>query len=155
MSRPNPLANPDYAQTVAEMLAAGATRQQVCDELGVKDRDTITRWKRDPRVKTRVEKISRDRVIEVTRKVDSVIAARLENAEDIPTKELLEIRKEFLGGALRQTTEKADDATVAEASDLLEKDPNFAEKLAALMANSGESDPSIDVRPGEPADTEI
>jgi hypothetical protein len=53
---------------------------------GVKDRDTITRWRRDPRVKAIALKIIEDRVLQVTRKVDGVIAERLENAENMTSR---------------------------------------------------------------------
>lgn len=134
MARPNPLADPDFAQQVAEVVAEGATRQVVADCFGVQDLDTITRWKRDPRVKSRVEKIVRDRVTEVHRKVDSVIAARLQDAHELTLKDLLDIRKEFLGGALRNQTEKADDATVAEAREALENNPGLVDELAELLS---------------------
>jgi transposase-like protein len=133
MARPNPLANPDFAQAVAEMFAAGCSRQQIADEFGVKDLDTITRWRRDPRVKGRALKIIEDRVLEVTRKVDGVIAARLQNAKDMTIVELLAIRKEFLGGALRSQTEKADEETVNEAQTFLENNPDAADKLEELL----------------------
>lgn len=133
MARPNPLADPDFAQQVAEAFASGASREDMCQMFGVKDRDTITRWRRDPRVKSRALKLIEDRVLQVTRKVDGVIAARLENAEKMTVTELLAIRKEFLGGALRAQTEKADEMTVAEAQDWLEAHPEAADQLEALL----------------------
>lgn len=100
---------------------------------GVKNADTITRWRRDPRVKAYALKIIEDRVLQVTRKVDGVIAARLEQAKDMTITELLAIRKEFLGGALRAQTEKADEATVAEAQNWLEANPAAADQLEELL----------------------
>lgn len=133
MARPNPLANPEFAKAVAEAFAAGLSRQEMCDTFGVKDRDTITRWRRDPRVKAYALKIIEDRVLQVTRKVDGVIAERLEHAEDMTITELLAIRKEFLGGALRAQTEKADEETVQEAMSFLEANPDAMEQLDAIM----------------------
>lgn len=133
MGRPHALADPDFAKSVAEAFAEGLSRAQMCDLFGVKDKDTITRWRRDPRVKAHALKIIEDRVLQVTRKVDASIAARLENPEEMTVKELLEIRKEFLGGALRMQTEKADDATVNEAVEALEENPNLADDLAELL----------------------
>src|SRR5881392_3522777 len=98
MARPNPLADPAFAKAVAEMFAAGASRQDMCDAFGVKDKDTITRWRRDPRVKSYALKIIEDRILQVTRKVDGVIAERLEHAHEMTVQELILIRKEFLGG---------------------------------------------------------
>ena len=137
MPRPNPLADPDFAQEVAEAFAAGCTRQDMCDMFGVKDKDTITRWRRDPRVKARALKLIEDRVLQVTRKVDGVISARLENAQNMTITELLAIRKEFLGGALRATTENIDEGTVQEAQDFLERNPGAMEQLDAIL--SGEA----------------
>jgi hypothetical protein len=133
MARPNPLADPEFARDVAEAFVAGLSRQEMCDMFGVKDRDTITRWRRDARVKAFAMKLIEDRVLQVTRRVDAVIAERLENAGDMTTKELLEIRKEFLGGALRQQHEKADDDTIHDAMDWLTENPEEAEKLQEIL----------------------
>lgn len=133
MARPNPLADPEFAKKVAEAFADGASRQDMCDLFGVRDKATITRWRRDPRVKVHALKIIEDRILQVTRKVDSVIAARLENAENMTVVELLAIRKEFLGGALRAQTEKADEETVGEAMKFLEENPGAMDKLDAIM----------------------
>jgi transcriptional regulator with XRE-family HTH domain len=133
MARPNPLADPDFAKDVAEMFAAGCSRQEMCDAFGVKDKDTITRWRRDARVKALALKIIEDRVLQVTRKVDGVIAARLEDAENMTVQELLAIRKEFLGGALRAQTEKADEETIQEAQEFLESNPNAMDELEDIL----------------------
>ncbi len=134
MARPNPLADPDFAKQVAEAFAAGASRADMCEMFGVKDPDTITRWRRDARVKAYALKLIEDRVLQVTRKVDGVIAGRLEHAENMTIQELIMIRKEFLGGALRAQTEKADEATVAEAQDWLEANPEAADELDRILA---------------------
>lgn len=99
----------------------------------VKDLDTITRWRRDARVKAIAFKLIEDRVLQVTRRVDATIAARLENSENLTTKELLEIRKEYLGGKLREQHEKADDETVHEAMDFLTNNPQAAAELEAML----------------------
>lgn len=137
MARPNPLADHDFAQRVAEMFAAGASRAEMCDAFGVKDPMTITRWRRDPRVKSKALKLIEDRVLQVTRKVDGVIAERLEHASDMTITELLAVRKEFLGGALRAQTEKADEETITQAVEAMERDPDLADKLATLFENGG------------------
>ncbi len=131
--RPNPLADPAFAKLVGEAFADGLSRKEMCVMFGVKDVDTITRWRRDPRVKAYALKLIEDRVLQVTRKVDGVIAYRLENASEMTVMELLAIRKEFLGGALRLQVERADEATVAEAQDWLEKNPEAADQLEALL----------------------
>lgn len=131
--RPNPLNDPEFAKAVAQAFVDGNTRQQMAEMFGVKDLDTITRWRRDARVKTHALKLIEDRVLQVTRKVDAEIAKRLENPEDMTNRELIDIRKEYMGGALRKQTEKADDETINEAADWLEENPNVAEELAQIV----------------------
>jgi hypothetical protein len=131
--RPNPLNDPEFAKQVAQAFVDGNSRKTMCEMFGVSDEGTITRWRRDPRVKSYALKLLEDRVLQVTRKVDGVIAARLENASDMTITELLAIRKEFLGGALRAQTEKADDETVNEAYDWLERNPEAADALETLL----------------------
>ena len=130
--RPSKLADPAFAQRVAEALAEGLSRAKMCETFNVSDPATITRWKRDPRVKGHLTKIINERVQEVTRKVDSKIAAILDR-DDLTVQELILIRKEFLGGALRDQTQQVDDQTVQEAMRAAE-DPEFQAKLAALFA---------------------
>ena len=104
----------------------------MCEELGMKDKDTITRWRRDPRVKARVAKINEDRVIQISRKVDSIIEGRLAHAEEMDTETLLRIRKEY-GGAAVARKEAIDDATVSEALDALEQNPDLDDELRELL----------------------
>lgn len=133
MARPNPLADPEFAKLVGEAFADGLSRKEMCEMFGVKDPDTITRWRRDPRVKGYALKLIEDRILQVTRKVDGVIAERLEHASEMTITELIMIRKEFLGGALRAQTEKADEETVTEAQTWLEENPKAAEQLEELL----------------------
>jgi transposase-like protein len=134
MARPNALADPEFAQRVAEMLADGLSRREIANRLGVKDPMTISRWRKDPRVTGILTGLINDRVREVTRKVDSKIAGILEK-DDLTIQELLAIRKEFLGGALRAEAEKADHVTVNEAMTAAE-DPQFQQKLAELFSSA-------------------
>jgi hypothetical protein len=133
MARPNPLADPQFAKMVAEAFVAGESRQSMADLFGVKDLDTITRWRRDPRVQTIALKLTKDRVLQVTRKVDAKLAQILEDSDDLTVTELLAIRKEFLGGVLRDQTEQVDDQTLSETQDLIEANPNFVEEFQALV----------------------
>lgn len=128
------LSDPEHVKAVAEAFAAGASRQQMCEMFNVSDPATITRWRRDPRVKAMALKIIEDRVLQVTRKVDGVIAERLEHTEDMSIKELLLIRKEFLGGALRSQTEKADEDVILQMMEAMEANPNIEEQLQALVS---------------------
>ena len=134
MARPNPLADPTFAKEVAEAFVGGLSRREMADIFAVKDLDTITRWRRDPRVKAHALKLIEDRILQVTRRVDAVISQRLENAEDMTIPELVLIRKEFLGGALRQQTEKADSDTINEAQAWLESNPDAADQLERILS---------------------
>ncbi len=62
-----------------------------------------------------------------------MIAERLQHAGDMTITELLAVRKEFLGGALRMQTEKADESTIVEAQDWLERNPKAADQLEELL----------------------
>lgn len=117
------------------------------------DRDTISRWRRDPRVRERVKKIIEDRAIQVSRRVDSVIEGRLAHAKDMTIDELIKIRKEY-GGQVVARSEKVDDAFEG-AWAALQDNPDLAEDLeklfrAAEQAEEAKSDeegsqPSPDV----------
>jgi len=112
----------------------GLSRPQMCELFGVKDVDTITRWRRDARVKAFAFRLIEDRVLQVTRRVDGIIAARLEQADKLTTRELLEIRKEFLGGKLREQTQRADDEMVHETMDWLSEHPEEAAMLEDILS---------------------
>lgn len=131
--RPHALADPEYAKEVAEAFAAGCSRVQMAEMFGV-TKDTITRWRRDPRVKAHAFKIIEDRVLQVTRKVDGIIAHRLEQADEMTMTELLAVRKEFLGGSLRARTESIDEDTIGEAQEWLEKNPDAVELLDQMFS---------------------
>lgn len=136
MARPNPLEDAEFAQQFAEAVAEGVSRSDLMLMFSIRSKDTITRWKKDPRVKVRVRKIIDDRILEITRRTDSQIAARLQKADRLSVRDILAIRKEFLGGALRLRTENIDDEVIGEAVDALENNPQFAEQLATLLATT-------------------
>lgn len=136
MGRPHALSNPDFCREIAAAFVAGITRSQMAEMFDVAE-STISRWRRDPRIKPHAMKMIEDRVLSVTRKVDSEIEARLQYASDLTVKELLEIRKEFLAGTLRQKMEAIDDETMTEAMKLLEDNPELTTQLAAVIDGSG------------------
>jgi len=133
--RPHALDDPAYAKLVAEAFAAGLSRQKMADMFNIKDLATITRWRRDPRVKAEVWRLTEDRILQVTRKVDAVIVNRLEDADEMSVQELLAIRKEFLGGSLRDKTQNVDEGDINAAHELLEKDPGMIEKFQELFGS--------------------
>jgi hypothetical protein len=149
--RPHALADPDMAQQVAEAFVAGLTRKQMSELFDV-DPKTITRWRRDPRIRPLAQKLIEDRVLSVTRKVDSEIEARLGSPEQLTVKELIEIRREFLGGQLRQKMESIDDETMGEAMQMLEQYPELAEQMVALMEGTATVVPKEHVVEGSAED---
>lgn len=126
------LKDPEFAKKVAEAFVAGLSRPEMSEIFGVSTW-TITQWRRDARVKVHALKLIEDRVLQVTRRVDAVVSRRLEDADKMTTKELLEIRKEYLGGALRQQTEKADAETIDEAMTWLDDNPEDAAALQDIL----------------------
>ena len=146
--RPHFLREEGNAQAVATAFVAGMTRPEMAELFNVSE-DTITRWRRDPRIKPHVFKLIEDRVLTVTRKTDSEIEKRLGSPDQLTIKELLEIRKEFLAGTLRQKMEAIDDETMSEAMELLEKAPELAEQLVSLMDGTGVVVPKENVVEGD------
>lgn len=149
--RPSKLRDPEFLRLVAECFAAGMSREDMCKVCDVKDKDTITRWRRDPRVKALVSKLIEDRAIQISRKVDAVIEGRLAHAEDLDTDILLKIRKEY-GGATVGRREIADDAVTAGALRAMEEDPDLLEKMVGLLDQEAESNPSATEDAGVAAD---
>lgn len=135
--RPHALADPEFCKQVAQAFVDGLSREAMCEMFGVRDRSTISRWRRDPRIKGHAMKMVEDRVMQITRKVDAKIEGILNNTQNLTVTELLAIRKEFLGGALRTQTEKADEDTMHEATAAIEANPNLVEELEALLASKG------------------
>lgn len=111
------------------------------EELDVADRGTITRWRRDPRVKELVGKLNADRALAVSSKVDSVIQGRLSQAEDMEVKDLIAIRKEYGGPAVARN--EVDSDAVTQAMKALEDNPELADQLEEFLENAS--------KPAEPA----
>lgn len=132
--RPGRLDDPEYVRLFGEAVATGMTLQELADvfEIGV---STAKEYKKDPRVIAVARKHIEDRVLEITRKVDSAIAARLQEAHKMDTDTLLKIRKEFLGGAFRAQTEggKDDPTTVNETIAEIEKNPELLIEMLAVL----------------------
>lgn len=130
--RPSRLEDPDFCDLVAEHLASGLTCEEISrDPLVGASAGSIRTWRRDPRIKARLGKLINERVQEVTRRVDAEIARRLGDADALTTRELIDIRREFLNGQLREETEKVDETTVHAALDAA-NDPTFMAAFEAL-----------------------
>lgn len=141
LGRPSRLADPGFVDLLATMLINGQTREQICKELNVGDAGTVSKWKKDPRVKAAADKLIKDRILVITARTDAAIMRRLENADEMTVKEILEVRKEFLGGKMRDRTEDIDEETVNEMQDWLSENPDDADALEKMLSGAA-SNPS-------------
>lgn len=133
--RPHFLNDPENVKLIAEAFAAGMSRDDMCELADVKDPGTITRWRKDPRIKAEVRKILNDRIMRISAKTDSVIEQRLQHAADMSIDDLIKIRKEFGGGAIaRESIDE--DGVMSDAMDALEKNPELLEQMRELITRS-------------------
>lgn len=140
--RKSTLDDPADLQVICELFSAGFSRQQMMEELAeagieIRDPKTITRWKKDARVQVLVERLNRERIIEVQRKIDSIIQTRLNEAERLSIKELVDLRKTFGGGEVSRK-EIASDTVTSGAIKAIEDDPDFAARFAAAFEGDAE-----------------
>lgn len=140
--RPAFLDSQEKIDLFAEAVGSGMLVKEIMETFSI-SKSTVAASKKDPRVKVAALKYIEERVIRISRKVDSTIEARLLDPEELDTETLLRIRKEYLGGAFRaQTTgDSKDDRTINEAMDELEKNPGMAEALDAIL--SGKAAPVV------------
>lgn len=142
--RPSMLKDPNLLKAFAEFVAQGLSRKAIIAEMedagfaGPKDVDTVSAWKRDPRVKSIVSKLIEDRAIQVSRKIDAIIEGRLSQAEHLSMKDLIMIRKEY-GGSTLGRKEIADDSVTVGALKELENNPDLADELERLLTESAEA----------------
>lgn len=138
--RPSGLSDPERVKYAAAMYVEGMTRAEMAENLGVSEW-TITQWRKDPRVRAQVTKLVEDRVMRIVGRTDHIIEGRLQDAEHMDTELLLRIRKEFLGGAFRALHEggKADEATIYEAMDEVQSDPDLLSGLRELLERRQEA----------------
>jgi hypothetical protein len=133
--RPRILDTDEKIEEFAALLSDGNTVPDMAKHFKCSER-TVRDYKKDIRVKTAALKHIEDRVLQITRKTDSIIAARLQHADEMDTETLLKIRKEFLGGAMRlQTTgDSKDGSTVNDAMTQLEANPELAAELEKMLS---------------------
>ena len=136
VGRPPLLDTPEKIEAFAALLCEGFTTQQLADHFQCNER-TVREYKKHPGVKAAAARFTEDRVVRITSKTDTIIAKRLEHADELDTETLLKIRKEFLGGTLRAKTtgDVKDDGTINAAMEAIEQNPEFAKQIAALVGN--------------------
>lgn len=127
------ISQPEFAQAVAQAYVDGMNRQEMADEFNVSP-GTITTWTKDPRIVTRAAKLTQDRVLRITRKIDNEIDQRLEEVDEMDIELMLKIRKEFLSKALVMPEEKTDTASATnDIQGAMEEDPELAKALVEMM----------------------
>ena len=133
MGRPHHLADPEYAERVADCFVAGMTREEICEAVGIKDPGTVTAWRKDPRVSNLVAQKLRDQTMKIVLKVDAEMMKRFREPENLTVKEMIEIRREYAGDKLRQQMEDVDENTINEAQKFFDENPDAAEQLRTLL----------------------
>lgn len=131
---------------VAELWVEGVTNKALAETVhsefadieDVPCKTTVINWRKDEAVENKIHSLMRARIGRIVRRIDAVIAAKIDNADDLTVDEALKIRKEFVPERDAFTDEKQDAAKIDE--DLfgaMADDPEFAKRVAA-MANAAE-----------------
>jgi transposase len=130
---------PHLREIVAESYVNGMTNAQIADAIGYGVHpDTITDYKRHPKVQAIAERLTKERHLQITSKIDASLLKRLDHVDKIDTETLLKIRKEILPERIEvnDTTKRA--SLVEELMDLADEDPELAQRL--LDANAAAAD---------------
>jgi len=91
---PSPIDRPGAVELLAQMYVDGLTHVEIAEEFNSTPR-SVPNWLKRADVQARAAELGRARVNRVTRKIDSIIEARLEHTDKIDTETLLKIRKEL------------------------------------------------------------
>ena len=122
--------NPWMRDIVAQGMVDGKTNQQIADDLqhGT-HRDSVTDYKRHEAVLNIAERLTKERFVQITGKIDSSLLARLEHVEKIDIETLLKIRKEVLPERIEITNKNNKQSIVQELFDLADSDPELAAQI--------------------------
>lgn len=133
--RKSRLADPDFAQAVAEAYVSGLSRDEMAEELNC-HRDSIGTWIQDPRVQARAGRLTLERINRITRRVDSEMEGRLAHVKNWKLEDLLKVRKEYLERTMKIGVNMGADAaakTTEDLSEAMDQNPELAEKLRELV----------------------
>ena len=131
---------------VAELWADGASNKTIAATVhsefaeieDVPVKNTIINWRHDEQVKNKIHAIMRERVSRIVRRTDSELISRLENAEELTVKEIIDIRKEI--APARDVLDENERVDPADAADDLFgaaiDDPELARKIAGDAGNA-------------------
>lgn len=138
MARTSKLAVPDFAKAVAEAYVNGMSRDDMAAEFSVHP-DTITIWCRDPRVQAPAARIAQDRVTRILRKIDAEMEGRLAHLDKMDIEQILKVRKEYLGNAIKIDLGSAGQAaeTINEVAAAVQDRPELAVALREALEASG------------------
>lgn len=134
--------DPTRVETVAKLLATGATREKVCEVMGITDLKTVTEWRKRPDVQAAITKVIRERENRVLSLTDTQIVKKLEALGDkIDLETLLKVRREFAGATIN--LKDGDQAgALEELVAAMHKNPALA--LAVQGAVAGDADSGSD-----------
>jgi hypothetical protein len=137
MGRPHTLdADPERLDLFVEMLAEGCTRQQIADAFGSGKRQ-ITEWKKRPDVQAKLIALIRERANGILSHTDTRIQKLLESGKEIPTRDLLEIRRTYATeAAVAKTGNSEEQERLIQTLQELHDNPDFARKVADLEKSS-------------------
>lgn len=129
--RPSTLEDEEKLPIIAEAIANGSTNKAVVKILAESGINTTTKtvglWKKDERVKVRVQKIISDRAQQISRKVDTIIQRRLEDEESLSMRDLVMLRKEF--GASDATKASVSNDALKDAYRAVQNNPDLIERM--------------------------
>lgn len=127
-----------WADGLSNKAIAEAVEKEFAEIDSVPVKNTIINWRHDETVTNKIHAIMRERISRIVRRTDSVLAARLENADDLTIDEVIKIRKEIAPARdVLDDAERTDPADAA--SDLFGAaidDPELARKIAGEAGNA-------------------
>lgn len=125
----------------AEAWATGghaASRAELAEQWGV-GKDTITAWTQRDDVKAAAGKFLRDQVLRSKRKIDAKIAQAIEELDPVDDFELLLKARRELAPDVPKDAEKTSDELLLEAFEVLDDNPELAQKLQERAADAAGS----------------
>lgn len=133
-------------ERIAELWAEGTSNkgiaEAVCREFAEIEtppvKSTVINWRHDEQVANKIHAIMRERISRIVRRTDATLESRLENADELTVKEIIDIRKEIAPARdVLDDAERSDPADAA--SDLFGAaidDPELARKIASEASDA-------------------
>lgn len=129
---------PELQEMVAKLFVEGKGNKEIAEALGRGVHpDTITDYKRHPAVQRIAMRMTRERHLQITSKIDTALAERLKHADKIDTETLLKIRKEILPDRIEIADKTNSGSIIEEMWDAANEDPQLAEKMQKALEAAG------------------